>query len=105
MDLDGLLSFLLDEIEGEERVSIATKCFTKYQSPKLWNTKHVGFKNRGEFTQTPSVSTLMATSSKIQMHVFFVLEFTNLVIATKLERCHPRNGKKLFRTVSVAFYA
>ncbi|GBL92907.1 hypothetical protein AVEN_54566-1 [Araneus ventricosus] len=29
MDLDGLLLFLL-----EERVSIATKCFTKYQSPK-----------------------------------------------------------------------
>ncbi|GBN97879.1 hypothetical protein AVEN_172579-1 [Araneus ventricosus] len=36
------------------------------------------------------------------MHVFFVLEFTNLVIASKLERCHPRKGKKLFRTVEVA---
>ncbi|XP_035210041.1 histone-lysine N-methyltransferase NSD2-like, partial [Stegodyphus dumicola] len=32
MDLDGLLSFLLDEIEGEERVSRATQCFTKYQT-------------------------------------------------------------------------
>ncbi|GBM85859.1 hypothetical protein AVEN_192597-1 [Araneus ventricosus] len=64
MDLDGLLLFLLDEIEGEERVSIATKCFTKYQSPKPWNTKHVGFKNRGEFTQTSTASTLIATSEQ-----------------------------------------
>ncbi|GBM36320.1 hypothetical protein AVEN_163254-1 [Araneus ventricosus] len=64
MDLDDLLSFLLDEIEGEERVSIATKCFTKYQSPKPWNTKHVGFKNREEFTQAPSASTLIATYEK-----------------------------------------
>ncbi|GBM13243.1 hypothetical protein AVEN_61738-1, partial [Araneus ventricosus] len=64
MDLDGLLSFLLDEIEGEERVSIATKCFTKYQSPKPWNTKHVGFKNREEFAQAPSASTLIATYEK-----------------------------------------
>ncbi|GBM20292.1 hypothetical protein AVEN_195855-1 [Araneus ventricosus] len=64
MDLDGLLSFLLDEIEGEERVYIATKCFTKNQSPKPWNTKHVGFKNRVEFTEAPSASTLIATSEK-----------------------------------------
>ncbi|GBN74254.1 hypothetical protein AVEN_148711-1 [Araneus ventricosus] len=64
MDLDGLLSFLLDEIEGEERVSIATKSFTKYQSPKPWNTKHVGFKNREEFAQAPSASTLIATYEK-----------------------------------------
>ncbi|GBM42541.1 hypothetical protein AVEN_3347-1 [Araneus ventricosus] len=64
MDLDGLLLFLLDEIEGEERVSIATKCFTKYQSSKPWNTKHVGFKNRVEFTEAPSASTLIATSEK-----------------------------------------
>ncbi|GBL88545.1 hypothetical protein AVEN_159126-1 [Araneus ventricosus] len=63
MDLDGLL-FLLDEIEDEERVSIATKCFTKYQFPKPWNTKHVGFKNHGEFTQAPSTSTLIATSEQ-----------------------------------------
>ncbi|GBN70483.1 hypothetical protein AVEN_93934-1 [Araneus ventricosus] len=64
MDLDGLPLFLLDEIEGEERVSIAIKCFTKYQSLKPWNTKHVGFKTRGEFTEAPSASTLIATSEK-----------------------------------------
>ncbi|XP_035219774.1 uncharacterized protein LOC118192859 [Stegodyphus dumicola] len=64
MDLDGLLSFLLDEIEGEERVSIATQCFTKYQTPKPGNAKHFGFKNRGEFSKTPSASTLIATSEQ-----------------------------------------
>ncbi|GBN78708.1 hypothetical protein AVEN_215149-1 [Araneus ventricosus] len=64
MDLDGLLLFLLHEIEGEERVSITTKCFTKYQSPKPWNTKHVSFKNHVEFTEATSASTLIATSEK-----------------------------------------
>ncbi|GBN24772.1 hypothetical protein AVEN_11505-1 [Araneus ventricosus] len=59
-----MLLFLLDEIEGEERVSIASKCFTEYPSPKPWNTKHVGFKNREEFTQVPSASILIAASEK-----------------------------------------
>ncbi|GFT59169.1 uncharacterized protein NPIL_594081 [Nephila pilipes] len=64
MDLDGLLSFLLDEIEDEERVPIATQCFTKYQTPTPGNAKHFGLKNSGEFSKTPSASTLIATSEQ-----------------------------------------
>ncbi|GFU38780.1 uncharacterized protein NPIL_552651 [Nephila pilipes] len=64
MDLDGLLSFFLDEIEGEERVSIATQCFTKYQTPNPGNAKHFDFKKHGEFSKIPSASTLIATSEQ-----------------------------------------
>ncbi|CAL1266110.1 unnamed protein product [Larinioides sclopetarius] len=71
MDLDGLLLFLIDEIEGEERVSIATNCFTKYPSPKPGNAKHFGFKNRREFPQAPSASTLIATSEQNSISCIF----------------------------------
>ncbi|GBL99068.1 hypothetical protein AVEN_227565-1 [Araneus ventricosus] len=105
MDLDGLLLFLLDEIEGEERVSIATKCFTKYQSPKPWNTKHVGFKNRGEFTQTPSASTLIATSEQNPNACIFCSGIHESGDCYKARKMSSEERQKVFRTVAVAFYA
>lgn len=45
MDLDGLLSFLLDKIKVEKRVSITNKCFAKNQFTEHCNVRWSGFKN------------------------------------------------------------
>ncbi|GBN46263.1 hypothetical protein AVEN_132177-1 [Araneus ventricosus] len=105
IDLDGLLLFLLAEIEGEERVSIATKCFTKYQPPKPWSTKHVGFKNRGEFTQNLYASTLIAKSKKKPNACIFCSGIHESSDCFKVRKMSSEERQKAVQNRRCFFYA
>lgn len=71
MDIDSLQLFLLDEIEGEESVSIASLFFNRSKYSKLFTARRTNFRNSVHSLQTPSGSALIITSKDKQNSCIF----------------------------------